>query len=83
MTAKVNKKPETSKFSTEKGMLTFENKCYCECNQDDKNRFNDALIQEKDSELLSMLERATLPLLHQFAPAMKSGILYNTKSHFV
>lgn len=88
--AKVTEKTETSKFSVEKGTLTFEGKCYCQCDPAEKRRFNDALTeldrqldQERENRVFAMLQRATLPLVYQYLPTLQQGQMYKTEPHFV
>lgn len=91
MTAKVNQKTETSKFSVEKGKLCCNGKSYNECNFDEKQSFNDFLKDEDDDKLLAMLEQATTPLStidvkmlkKLFVTPITSTGLYKSVPHFV
>ncbi|GIJ96606.1 hypothetical protein CAPN001_11750 [Capnocytophaga stomatis] len=82
MTAKVQQKSETAKFSVEKGKLCCNGKTYIECDFDEKQDFNERLSQD-DDKLLAMLQRTTKPLISQFVPSITSTKLYKTKPHFV
>ncbi|MDO4728419.1 MAG: hypothetical protein Q4B43_05370 [Bacteroidota bacterium] len=82
MTAKVQKTPETAKFSIENGKLCCNGKTYAESNYDEKQDFNERLSQD-DDKLLAMLQCTTKPLISQFVPSITSTKLYKTKPHFV
>ncbi|MFK8281672.1 hypothetical protein [Capnocytophaga cynodegmi] len=90
MSAKVNQKTETSKFSIKNGKLCCNGKTYAESNYEEKQSFNDCLNQD-DDKLLAMLEQATTPLStidvkmlkKLFVTPITSTGLYKSVPHFV